>query len=128
MSSTKFSDDFKRDAVAQITERGYPVSEQSELKHADSKGSTSVRSQPFDDLHAMRIMVTGTDAWGGELPFAAVRANGGEAQEADLAAGTLVAAGLHGQREGHLAPIVPHEAVFPDQAYAKGCNPLEVER
>ena len=25
MSSTKFSDDFKRDAVAQITERGYPV-------------------------------------------------------------------------------------------------------
>ncbi len=27
MSSTKFSDDFKRDAVAQITERGYPVRE-----------------------------------------------------------------------------------------------------
>ena len=26
-SSTKFSDDFKRDAVAQITERGYPVRE-----------------------------------------------------------------------------------------------------
>tara|TARA_B100000949_G_scaffold216229_1_gene212962 strand:- start:178 stop:450 length:273 start_codon:yes stop_codon:yes gene_type:complete len=30
MSSTKFSDDFKRDAVAQITERGYPVREVSE--------------------------------------------------------------------------------------------------
>ncbi len=27
MSSKKFSDDFKRDAVAQITERGYPVKE-----------------------------------------------------------------------------------------------------
>ena len=27
MSSNRFSDDFKRDAVAQITERGYPVSE-----------------------------------------------------------------------------------------------------
>lgn len=30
MSSTKFSDDFKRDAVAQITERGYPVREVAE--------------------------------------------------------------------------------------------------
>ena len=30
MSSTKFSDDFKRDAVAQITERGYSVREVSE--------------------------------------------------------------------------------------------------
>lgn len=30
MSSTKLSDDFKRDAVAQITERGYPVREASE--------------------------------------------------------------------------------------------------
>ena len=27
MGKTNFSDDFKRDAVAQITERGYPVSE-----------------------------------------------------------------------------------------------------
>jgi len=27
MSRTNFSDDFKRDAVLQITERGYPVSE-----------------------------------------------------------------------------------------------------
>ena len=27
MSKTRFSDDFKRDAVLQITERGYPVSE-----------------------------------------------------------------------------------------------------
>ncbi len=27
MSSTKFSGDFKRDGVAQITERGYPVKE-----------------------------------------------------------------------------------------------------
>jgi transposase len=27
MSSSKFSDEFKRDAVAQITERGYPVRE-----------------------------------------------------------------------------------------------------
>ncbi len=27
MSSNKFSDEFKRDAVAQITERGYPVRE-----------------------------------------------------------------------------------------------------
>lgn len=27
MSTGKFSDDFKRDAVAQITERGYPVKE-----------------------------------------------------------------------------------------------------
>ena len=25
MGKTNFSDDFKRDAVAQITERGYPV-------------------------------------------------------------------------------------------------------
>lgn len=30
MGKTNFSDDFKRDAVAQITERGYPVSEASE--------------------------------------------------------------------------------------------------
>lgn len=30
MSTGKFSDDFKRDAVAQITERGYPVKEVSE--------------------------------------------------------------------------------------------------
>jgi transposase len=30
MGKTNFSDDFKRDAVAQITERGYPVSEVSE--------------------------------------------------------------------------------------------------
>lgn len=27
MGASTFSDDFKRDAVAQITERGYPVSE-----------------------------------------------------------------------------------------------------
>ena len=27
MGTSNFSDDFKRDAVAQITERGYPVSE-----------------------------------------------------------------------------------------------------
>lgn len=31
MSSTKFSDNFKRDAVAQITERGYPVREAERL-------------------------------------------------------------------------------------------------
>ncbi len=30
MGTATFSDDFKRDAVAQITERGYPVSEVSE--------------------------------------------------------------------------------------------------
>ncbi|SFQ64395.1 transposase [Roseivivax halotolerans] len=30
MSSSKFSDEFKRDAVAQITQRGYPVREVSE--------------------------------------------------------------------------------------------------
>ena len=30
MSSSKFSDEFKRDAVAQSTERGYPVREVSE--------------------------------------------------------------------------------------------------
>jgi len=30
MSSSKFSDEFKQDAVAQITERGYPVREVSE--------------------------------------------------------------------------------------------------
>ncbi|GAD56932.1 mobile element protein [Limimaricola cinnabarinus LL-001] len=30
MSSSKFSEEFKRDAVAQITERGYPVREVSE--------------------------------------------------------------------------------------------------
>ena len=30
MSSSKFSDEFKRDAVAQITGRGYPVREVSE--------------------------------------------------------------------------------------------------
>ena len=30
MSKAKFSDDFKRDAVRQITERGYPVLEVSE--------------------------------------------------------------------------------------------------
>lgn len=30
MGTGTFSDDFKRDAVAQITERGYPVSEVSE--------------------------------------------------------------------------------------------------
>jgi len=31
MGKGNFSDDFKRDAVAQITERGYPVSEVSEV-------------------------------------------------------------------------------------------------
>jgi len=31
MGKGNFRDDFKRDAVAQITERGYPVSEVSEL-------------------------------------------------------------------------------------------------
>ena len=30
MSSNRFSDEFKRDAVAQITERGYPVREVSQ--------------------------------------------------------------------------------------------------
>ena len=30
MSTNSFSDDFKRDAVAQITERGYPVAEVSQ--------------------------------------------------------------------------------------------------
>lgn len=30
MSTKSFSDDFKRDAVAQITERGYPVAEVSQ--------------------------------------------------------------------------------------------------
>ena len=30
MGKTNFSDDFKRDAVLQITERGYPVSEVSQ--------------------------------------------------------------------------------------------------
>lgn len=30
MCTSTFSDDFKRDAVAQLTERGYPVSEVSE--------------------------------------------------------------------------------------------------
>ncbi len=30
MGKANFSDDFKRDAVAQITERGYPVSEVSQ--------------------------------------------------------------------------------------------------
>ena len=30
MSKVRFNDDFKRDAVAQITERGYPVSEVSQ--------------------------------------------------------------------------------------------------
>ena len=31
MGKANFSDDFKRDAVRQITERGYPVSEVSQL-------------------------------------------------------------------------------------------------
>ena len=31
MGEGDFSDDFKRDAVAQITERGYPVAEASKL-------------------------------------------------------------------------------------------------
>lgn len=31
MGKANFSDDFKRDAVAQITERGYPVAEVSDL-------------------------------------------------------------------------------------------------
>lgn len=31
MGTSNFSDDFKRDAVAQITERGYPVSEVSSV-------------------------------------------------------------------------------------------------
>jgi transposase len=30
MSKSNFSDDFKRDAVLQITERGYPVAEVSQ--------------------------------------------------------------------------------------------------
>ncbi|PSK86191.1 transposase [Limimaricola soesokkakensis] len=30
MSSSRFSDEFKRDAIAQITERGYPIREVSQ--------------------------------------------------------------------------------------------------
>ncbi len=41
MSSSKFSDEFKRDAVAQITERSYPVREVSERS-----GSARLRSTP----------------------------------------------------------------------------------
>ena len=41
MSSSKFSDEFKRDAVAQITERGYPVREVS-----DRLGVSPYRSTP----------------------------------------------------------------------------------
>ena len=36
MCTSTFSDDFKRDAVAQITERGYPVSEVSERLKAQT--------------------------------------------------------------------------------------------
>ena len=32
MGKSNFSDDFKRDAVVQITDRGYPVAEASETK------------------------------------------------------------------------------------------------
>ena len=42
MSKGNFSDDFKRDAVTQITERGYPVSEVSQR--------LGVRPSVSDDL------------------------------------------------------------------------------
>ena len=42
MGKVNFSDDFKRDAVAQITERGYPVAEVSLrfLRHAATPSQT----------------------------------------------------------------------------------------
>ena len=42
MSSAKLSDDFKRDAVAQITERGYPV-----RKVAERQTSAAGHSRPI---------------------------------------------------------------------------------
>lgn len=50
MSKANFSDDFKRDAVAQITERGYPVAEVSERLGVSKHSLYAWRkkfSQPF---------------------------------------------------------------------------------
>jgi hypothetical protein len=46
MGKTNFSDDFKRDAVAQITERGYPVShtgksDRERLSGVEGRGSAA---------------------------------------------------------------------------------------
>ena len=55
MSSSKFSDEFKRDAVAQITLRGYPVREVSE-RRGDSPYSFYAWKKKFAkvDLHRFR--------------------------------------------------------------------------
>lgn len=49
MGTVNFSDDFKRDAVAQITERGYPVKEVSERfgvsQHSLYDGRANSRSR-----------------------------------------------------------------------------------
>ena len=52
MSRTNFSDDFKRDAVRQITERGYPVAEVSERLGVSTHSLYAWRkkfAQPCDD-------------------------------------------------------------------------------
>jgi transposase len=44
MGQPNFSDEFKRDAVAQLTERGYPVAEVSQRLGVNSHSLFTVRS------------------------------------------------------------------------------------
>lgn len=63
MSSSKFSDDFKRDAVAQIMERGYPVREvaerlgvsQDSLYHWKKKFAKASSSDAEKDAEIRRL-------------------------------------------------------------------------
>lgn len=55
MSSNRFSDDFKRDAVAQITERGYPVREVSARLGVSQFASTHGRGSSREPARAKRI-------------------------------------------------------------------------
>ena len=63
MGKSNFSDDFKRDAVAQITERGYPVSEvsrrlgvsQHSLYEWKRKFAKTISGEPEKDAEIRRL-------------------------------------------------------------------------
>jgi len=60
MGTDRFSDDFKRDAVAQITERGYPVAEVSRRlgvsQHLSTPGERSFRVLPMAMIRMRRFV------------------------------------------------------------------------
>jgi hypothetical protein len=56
MGSGNFTDEFKRDAVAQTTERGYPVAEVSKRVSASTR---STRGAGSSRSHPVRLMAIG---------------------------------------------------------------------